>query len=78
MNRFAIEEDSSFEIASIQTVARSNGNDLFDHLEKAMQAVENLKKLQTGGPDYFIDLKILIFLLFELQYLSPHDREYNR
>ena len=64
MNRFAIEEDGSFEIAAIQTVARSNGNDLFDHLDKAMQAVENLTKLQTEGLDYFIDFKITIFFVF--------------
>ena len=53
MNRFAVEEDDQFEIAAFQTVDSQNVIDIIEKVNKAMQAVKNLTKLQNQGMDYF-------------------------
>ena len=57
MNRFAVEEDDQFEIAAFLTVDNQNEIDIIEKLNKAMQAVKNLTKLQNQGMDYFHRIK---------------------
>ena len=49
MNRFAIEEDDKFEIASVQTAEFFDEDDQLSKLDKAMQAVVKLTNQLTEG-----------------------------
>lgn len=53
LNRFAIEEDDQFEIATVQTLDILNENDVCYKLDTAMTAVDNLTKQQNKGMSYF-------------------------
>ena len=69
MNWFAINEDDQFEIAFIQTI------DQYDPIAiekvilaelkiKSIQAVENLRKQQNKGKDYFYPIQEIVFNRF--------------
>jgi len=53
MNRFAIEEDDQFEIASVQTAEYFDQDDRLYKLDKAMQAVVKLTNQIIEGWVYF-------------------------
>ena len=68
MNRFAVEEDDQFEIAAFLTVDNQNEIDIIEKLNKAMQAVKNLTKLQNQGMDYF---RRILSISLERVFINP-------
>ena len=69
MNWFAINEDAQFEIASIQTIDQYDPITiekviLAELKNNTIQAVENLRKQQNKGKDYFYRIQEIVFNRF--------------
>ena len=57
LNHFAIQEDDQFEVAAIQTLDYEDQNEVFEKVDKAMKAIENLQKKHNQGSDYFFKIQ---------------------
>ena len=76
MNWFAINEDDQFEIASIQTkhlswlyypIAIEKVIVFSEFKTEAIQALENLRKQQNKGKDYFYRIQEIVFNRFFIE-----------
>ena len=72
MNWFAINEDDQFEIASIQTIDQYDPITiekviLAELKNNTIQAVENLRKQQNKGKDYFYRIQEIVFNRFFIE-----------
>ena len=72
MNWFAINEDAQFEIASIQTIDQYDPITiekviLAELKNNTIQAVENLRKQQNKGKDYFYRIQEIVFNRFFIE-----------